>query len=64
MLTSRGFSLFLVVAAAALFGLGLLNLVVSTTKPGSWLPLLVLMPWPFLLGLRQLRAHRARGDRG
>jgi hypothetical protein len=53
----------MLVPAAVMFSLGLLNLVINTTSLGSWLPLLVLMPLPFLQGLRQLRAQRASDRR-
>ena len=53
----------MVIGAAAMFSLGLLNLVINTTSWGSWLPLLVLMPLPFLQGVRQLRAHAASDRR-
>ena len=53
----------MVITAAVLFSVGLLNLITNTASLGSWLPLLVLMPLPFVQGLRQLRAHRASGRR-
>ena len=49
----------MVITAAAMFSLGLLNLIINTTSLVTWLPLLVMMPLPFVQGLRQLRAHRA-----
>jgi hypothetical protein len=50
----RPFAWFMVIAASLLLALGLLNLVINTTKPGSWLLLIVLMPWPLYAGLRSL----------
>ncbi|OII34747.1 hypothetical protein BIU98_01915 [Curtobacterium sp. MMLR14_010] len=51
----RPFAWFIVIAASLLLALGLLNLVINTTGPGSWLLLIVLMPWPLYAGLRSLR---------
>ncbi|MBP1240175.1 hypothetical protein ABID92_001873 [Frigoribacterium sp. PvP120] len=44
----------LVVASHSLV-LALVNLAINTERVGSWLPLLVLMPWPLILELRSLR---------
>ena len=52
---SRPFAWFMVIAASLMLALGLLNLFVNTEKPGSWLGLLVLMPWPLYLGVRSLQ---------
>ena len=57
----------MVIAAALLLALGLLNLVINSSEPGTWLLLIVLMPWPLYAGVRSLRegddryrmAHRA-----
>ncbi|WP_416264680.1 hypothetical protein ACNANV_05960 [Curtobacterium flaccumfaciens pv. flaccumfaciens] len=45
----------MVIAASLLLALGLLNLIINTTRPGSWLLLMVLMPWPLYAGLKSLR---------
>jgi len=45
----------MVIAASLLLALGLLNLIINTTRPGSWLLLIVLMPWPLSAGLKRLR---------
>lgn len=52
---SRQFAIFEVVGSALLFALGVLNLIINTEHVGSWLALIVLMPLPFVQGLRQLR---------
>lgn len=51
----RPFAWFMVIAASLLLALGLLNLIINTTRPGSWLLLMVLMPWPLYAGLKSLR---------
>lgn len=45
----------MVIAASLLLALGLLNIIINTTQPGSWLLLIVLMPWPLYAGLKSLR---------
>lgn len=52
---SRPFACFMVIAAALLLALGLLNLVINSSEPGTWLLLIVLMPWPLYAGVRSLR---------
>lgn len=50
----------LAVAAALMLALGLLNLVLNTRMVGSWLPLVVLMPWSLHLGTWSLRNQDKR----
>lgn len=57
MFQSRGFAIFMVAGAAVMFALGLLNLIINTKSPASWAPLMILMPFIFFQGLRQLRGH-------
>lgn len=52
---SRPFAWFATIAASLMLALGLLNLFINTDEPGTWLGLLVLMPWPLYLGVRSLR---------
>ncbi|WP_148071132.1 hypothetical protein [Curtobacterium sp. PhB115] len=51
----RSFAWFVVIAASLLLARGLMNLIINTTRPGSWLLLIVLMPWPLSAGLKSLR---------
>lgn len=56
----RPFAWFAVVAAALMLALGLLNLLLNTRMVGSWLPLVVLMPWSLYLGTWSLRNQDKR----
>lgn len=56
----RAFAWLAVVAAALMIALGLLNLVLNTRMVGSWLPLVVLMPWSLYLGIWSLRNQDTR----
>lgn len=49
-----------VVVAVISIALGLLNLVVNTMMVGSWLPIIVLMPWPLYLAIWSLRNQEKR----
>lgn len=51
---------FIAVAAALMLALGLLNLVINTGMIGSWLPLIILMPWSLCLGVWSLRNQERR----
>jgi biotin transporter BioY len=57
-LQSRGLAISMVAGAAVMFALGLLNLIINTDSPASWAPLMILMPFIFFQGLRQLRANK------
>ncbi|MBF4606668.1 hypothetical protein [Curtobacterium sp. VKM Ac-1393] len=56
----RLFAWLAVVAAALMLALGLLNLLLNTRMVGSWLPLVVLMPWSLYLGIWSLRNQDKR----
>lgn len=56
----RPFAWLAVVAAALMLALGLLNLLLNTRMVGSWLPLVVLMPWSLYLGTLSLRKKDKR----
>ncbi|TCU42308.1 hypothetical protein EDF33_1157 [Curtobacterium sp. PhB146] len=43
-----------------MLALGLLDLVINTGRIGSWLPLIVLMPWSLCLGVWSLRNQSKR----
>jgi uncharacterized integral membrane protein len=51
----RWFAWLALIVASLSLVLALVNLVINTERVGSWLPLLVLMPWPLILALRSLR---------
>lgn len=56
----RAFAWFVAIAAALMLALGLLDLVINTGMIGSWLPLIVLMPWSLYLGVWSLRNQDKR----
>ncbi|RPE74727.1 hypothetical protein EDF28_3786 [Curtobacterium sp. PhB137] len=56
----RAFAWFVAIAAVLMLALGLLNLVINTGMIGSWLPLIVLMPWSLYLGVWSLRNQDKR----
>jgi hypothetical protein len=43
-----------------MLALGLLNLIINTGRIGSWLPLVVMMPWSLYLGVWSLRNQDKR----
>ncbi|WP_152191246.1 hypothetical protein [Georgenia satyanarayanai] len=54
---SRQFAWFALITAALAILLGLFNMAANTAHLGSWLPLLLLMPWPLYLAIWSLRAR-------
>lgn len=54
----KGFAWTAVIAASLLLALALVNLVINTERIGTWLPLLILMPFSLVWGLRSLRSRR------
>ena len=55
---SRGMALFVTITGGALMLLALVVAVVAFDRPGSWLPLLVIMQLPFWGGIWSLREQR------
>jgi hypothetical protein len=51
----RWFAWLAVVVSSLALLLALVNLVINTERIGSWLPLLVLMPWTLFYAIRSLR---------
>ncbi|MBF4588726.1 hypothetical protein [Curtobacterium sp. VKM Ac-1395] len=56
----RALAWLVTIAAALMLALGLLDLVINTGRIGSWLPLIVLMPWSLCLGVWSLRNQSKR----
>jgi uncharacterized protein YhhL (DUF1145 family) len=56
----RALAWLVTIAAALMLALGLLDLVINTGRIGSWLPLIVLMPWSLYLGVWSLRNQSKR----
>ena len=56
----RALAWFVAVTALLMLALGLLNAVINTRMVGSWLPLVVLMPWSLYLGIWSLRNQDKR----
>lgn len=54
---SRQFAWFALVTAVLMILLGLFNLVANTARIGSWLPLLLIMPWVLYVAIWSLRAR-------
>jgi len=56
----RALAWFVTIAAALMLALGLLNLFINTVRIGSWLPLVILMPWSLYLGVWSFRNQDKR----
>ena len=56
----RALAIALVICASLMLALGLLNLVINTHRPGSWLPLILIMPWSLYVGIWSLRHQHER----
>lgn len=56
----RALAWFVASAVVLLLALGLLNLIINTGRIGSWLPLVVIMPWSLYLGVWSLRNQDKR----
>lgn len=57
---SKPFARVAVLTASLFLLLALVNLVINTRQLGTWLPLVVLMPWMLYMGVRSLRNQNVR----
>ncbi|MBC7590066.1 MAG: hypothetical protein H7226_03345 [Salinibacterium sp.] len=55
---SRGFAIFMVVSASLMLLLALVNLIINTGRPGTYLALFLVMPWSLWVGIQSLRAQK------
>lgn len=56
----RPFAWVAVIAASLVLALAITNLIYNTRLVGSWLPLLIMMPWSLYLGIWSLRNQDRR----